>query len=178
MSSQTRAALESLAGVTVLLRHKPRRPDHLHTSSKVHSPRPAARFHIHPPPRDHHRHHARNASWTPWIRSLEITTLGGLATSCESAPRSPTTSIIPSTTTGQMPLTKSGPSPSHGRSSPAGKSSSRSGFHPFGGRVSKHFGETLSPDDAYLSYHDVRLTREDVSMITTENTFSMQRLGR
>lgn len=64
-----------------------------------------------------------------------------------------------------MPLTKSVPSPSHGgRGSPApsGKSSSK-GFHPFGGRVSKHFGETLSPDDAYLSYHDVRLTREDVS---------------
>jgi len=61
-----------------------------------------------------------------------------------------------------MPLTKSAPSSSNGRGSPGPSSNSKKGFHPFGGRVSKHFGETLSPDDAYLSYHDVRLTREDV----------------
>lgn len=63
-----------------------------------------------------------------------------------------------------MPLHKNS---SHG-DSPSGRSPHRksgSGFHPFGGRVSKHFGETLSPEDAYLSYHDVRLTREDVSTI-------------
>lgn len=59
-----------------------------------------------------------------------------------------------------MPLTKSGPS--SGRNSPAHKSHFR---HPFGGRVSKHFGDMLSPEDAYLSYHDVRLTREDVQCI-------------
>ncbi|KAI9850379.1 MAG: hypothetical protein M1838_005769 [Thelocarpon superellum] len=40
-----------------------------------------------------------------------------------------------------------------------------SGFHPFKGRVSKHFGDTLSPDDAYLSYYDVRLTKEDVDTL-------------
>lgn len=40
-----------------------------------------------------------------------------------------------------------------------------SGFHPFGGRVSKHFGDQLSPDDAYLSYHDVRLTKEDMDTL-------------
>ncbi|KIW03175.1 uncharacterized protein PV09_05402 [Verruconis gallopava] len=38
-------------------------------------------------------------------------------------------------------------------------------FHPFGGRVSRHFGDHLSPDDAYLSYHDVRLTKLDVDAI-------------
>lgn len=62
-----------------------------------------------------------------------------------------------------------------------------SGFHPFGGRVSRHFGESvsrceldllyrrpadtplqLSPDDAYLSYYDVRLTREDVDCIKND----------
>ncbi|PNS17668.1 NEDD8-specific protease 2 [Sphaceloma murrayae] len=43
-----------------------------------------------------------------------------------------------------------------------------SGFHPFGGRVSKHFGESLSPEDAYLSYYDVRLTREDVDCIKND----------
>ncbi|TID27802.1 60S ribosomal protein [Venturia nashicola] len=38
-------------------------------------------------------------------------------------------------------------------------------LHPFGGRVSRHFGEHLSPDDAYLSYHDIRLTKEDIDCI-------------
>lgn len=38
-------------------------------------------------------------------------------------------------------------------------------MHPFGGRVSKHFGSSLSPEDAYLSYYDIRLTREDVSVL-------------
>ena len=79
------------------------------------------------------------------------------------------------------------------------------GFHPFGGRVSKHFGDNVSsgpllqesgavegpdshisslryhepffsargrtnmiqlqPDDAYLSYYDVRVMKEDVDCI-------------
>lgn len=43
-----------------------------------------------------------------------------------------------------------------------------SGFHPFGGRVSKHFGDTLSPEDPYLSYYDVRLTREDVDTLKND----------
>ncbi|KAF2141737.1 uncharacterized protein K452DRAFT_358836 [Aplosporella prunicola CBS 121167] len=43
-----------------------------------------------------------------------------------------------------------------------------SGFHPFGGRVSKHFGENLAPEDAYLSYHDVRLTKEDYDCIRND----------
>ncbi|KAK8244332.1 hypothetical protein HDK77DRAFT_28526 [Phyllosticta capitalensis] len=43
-----------------------------------------------------------------------------------------------------------------------------SGFHPFGGRVSKHFGDNLSPHDTYLSYHDVSLTKEDVSCIRSD----------
>ncbi|KAI7552158.1 cysteine proteinase [Hortaea werneckii] len=66
-----------------------------------------------------------------------------------------------------MPLTKPAPSPSHSsRASPSsGHRHSGSGFHPFGGRVSRHFGDSLSPDDAYLSYYDVRLTREDVDCI-------------
>ncbi|KAF2861101.1 cysteine proteinase [Piedraia hortae CBS 480.64] len=48
---------------------------------------------------------------------------------------------------------------------------SNPGFHPFGGRVSKHYIESsngshgYSPDDAYLSYYDVRLTRDDVDAI-------------
>lgn len=45
------------------------------------------------------------------------------------------------------------------RSSPSG------GFHPFGGRVSRYLGDNLSPDDAYLSYYDIRLTREDMDSI-------------
>ncbi|KAK4561146.1 hypothetical protein LTR86_005101 [Recurvomyces mirabilis] len=66
-----------------------------------------------------------------------------------------------------MPLTKHNPSNSHSaRSSPSRNSGS--GFHPFGGRVSRRFGDQLSPDDAYLSYYDVRLTREDVDMIRTD----------
>ncbi|KFZ06792.1 hypothetical protein V501_07077 [Pseudogymnoascus sp. VKM F-4519 (FW-2642)] len=39
------------------------------------------------------------------------------------------------------------------------------GFHPFKGRVSRHFGDSLSPDDAYLSYYDTRLTKEDVDTL-------------
>ncbi|OCL11587.1 Ulp1 protease family protein [Glonium stellatum] len=38
-----------------------------------------------------------------------------------------------------------------------------SGFHPFKGRVSRHFGESLSPDDAYLS-----LTKLDVDSIRND----------
>ncbi|KAG9580171.1 cysteine proteinase, partial [Aureobasidium melanogenum] len=44
-----------------------------------------------------------------------------------------------------------------------------SGFHPFGGRVSRRFGDkSLHPDDAYLSYHDIRLTVEDVDCIKND----------
>lgn len=58
-----------------------------------------------------------------------------------------------------MPLQKHNHHNSHSaRSSP-------SGFHPFGGRVSRYLGDTLSPDDAYLSYYDIRLTREDVDSV-------------
>ncbi|KAF2474573.1 cysteine proteinase [Lindgomyces ingoldianus] len=32
-------------------------------------------------------------------------------------------------------------------------------------RVRRHFGDNLSPDDAYLSYHDVRVTKLDVDSI-------------
>ncbi|KAF2876334.1 hypothetical protein BDV95DRAFT_650322 [Massariosphaeria phaeospora] len=32
-------------------------------------------------------------------------------------------------------------------------------------RVRRHFGDSLSPDDAYLSYHDVRLTKLDIDSI-------------
>ncbi|KAI9728927.1 MAG: hypothetical protein M1828_000012 [Chrysothrix sp. TS-e1954] len=39
------------------------------------------------------------------------------------------------------------------------------GFHPFKGRVSRRFGDSLAPDEAYLSYYDVRLMREDVNCI-------------
>ncbi|WPH03788.1 Hypothetical protein R9X50_00667100 [Acrodontium crateriforme] len=63
-----------------------------------------------------------------------------------------------------MPLHKRARSAS--RNSPRSSNrNSGSGFHPFGGRVSKHFGDTLSPEDAYLSYYDIRLTREDVDTI-------------
>ncbi|KAF2157735.1 cysteine proteinase [Myriangium duriaei CBS 260.36] len=41
-------------------------------------------------------------------------------------------------------------------------------WHPFGGRISRRFGENLAPDDAYLSYYDVRLTREDVDCIKND----------
>jgi len=34
--------------------------------------------------------------------------------------------------------------------------------------VSRHFGMSLSPDDAYLSYFDVRLTQEDVSTLRND----------
>nr|POE63434.1 nedd8-specific protease 2 [Quercus suber] len=61
-----------------------------------------------------------------------------------------------------MPLQKhQRHSSSHSRNS----GSASGGLHPFGGRVSRHFGNSLAPDDAYLSYHDVRLTREDVDTI-------------
>ncbi|KAF2199820.1 cysteine proteinase [Delitschia confertaspora ATCC 74209] len=43
-----------------------------------------------------------------------------------------------------------------------------SGFHPFKGKVSKHFGDSLSPEDAYLSYHDIRLTKLDVDCIKND----------
>lgn len=42
--------------------------------------------------------------------------------------------------------------------------------------MSKHFGETLSPDDAYLSYHDVRLTREDVCWHSMEGIWHSREL--
>jgi hypothetical protein len=44
-----------------------------------------------------------------------------------------------------MPLTKSAASPaSRGSPAPRENRHSGSGFHPFGGRVSKHFGDTVS----------------------------------
>ncbi|KAH8657564.1 ulp1 protease family protein-like protein [Tricladium varicosporioides] len=50
------------------------------------------------------------------------------------------------------------------------------GFHPFKGRVSRHFGDSLAPDDAYLSYYDIRLTKEDVDTLKndwlTDNTIA------
>ncbi|TVY22525.1 NEDD8-specific protease, partial [Lachnellula hyalina] len=53
---------------------------------------------------------------------------------------------------------------------------SSKGFHPFKGRVSRHFGDSLAPDDAYLSYYDVRLTKEDVDTLKndwlTDNTIA------
>ncbi|KAG9236282.1 hypothetical protein BJ875DRAFT_235958 [Amylocarpus encephaloides] len=42
------------------------------------------------------------------------------------------------------------------------------GFHPFKGRVSKHFGDSLQPDDAYLSYYDVRLMKEDIDTLKND----------
>ncbi|KAM3077556.1 hypothetical protein ACMFMG_006893 [Clarireedia jacksonii] len=48
--------------------------------------------------------------------------------------------------------------------------------HPFGGRVSKHFGNSLAPEDPYLSYYDCRLTKEDVDTLKsdwlTDNTIA------
>lgn len=38
-------------------------------------------------------------------------------------------------------------------------------LHPFGGRLSKHFTGSLSPEDHYLSYYDVCLTKEDVDTL-------------
>jgi len=50
------------------------------------------------------------------------------------------------------------------------------GFHPFKGRVSRHFGDSLAPDDAYLSYYDIRLMKEDVDTLKndwlTDNTIA------
>lgn len=50
------------------------------------------------------------------------------------------------------------------------------GFHPFKGRMSRHFGESLAPEDVYLSYYDVRLTKEDVDTLKndwlTDNTIA------
>lgn len=50
------------------------------------------------------------------------------------------------------------------------------GFHPFKGRVSRHFADSLAPDDAYLSYYDIRLTKEDVDTLKndwlTDNTIA------
>lgn len=77
--------------------------------------------------------------------------------------RGRTTSAAPSTPlsphpSGTMPLQKNSPRGS--------QRSSGSGFHPFGGQLSRHFGgSSLSPEDAYLSYYDVRLTREDIDAI-------------
>ncbi|KAF2717184.1 cysteine proteinase [Polychaeton citri CBS 116435] len=65
-----------------------------------------------------------------------------------------------------MPLIKTAPSPR--RSGESQRMSSSSGFHPFNGRVSRHFGSSLAPDDAYLSYYDIRLTREDVDCIKND----------
>ncbi|QIW99885.1 hypothetical protein AMS68_005403 [Peltaster fructicola] len=68
-----------------------------------------------------------------------------------------------------MPLTKRNQSES--RSSEHRKSSetNRSGFHPFGGKLSRHFADSqLHPEDPYLSYYDVRLTREDVDSIRND----------
>ncbi|KAK5675830.1 hypothetical protein LTS10_011561 [Elasticomyces elasticus] len=48
------------------------------------------------------------------------------------------------------------------------RNSSSSALHPFGGRVSRHFGHSLSPEDAILSYHDIRLTREDYDCIRND----------
>ncbi|KAK3048497.1 hypothetical protein LTR09_010161 [Extremus antarcticus] len=68
-----------------------------------------------------------------------------------------------------MPLIKASPSRSQSRDNKSHRhSGSSSGFHPFGGRVSKHFGDTLAPDEAYLSYHDVRLTNEDIACIKSD----------
>ncbi|KAK3115141.1 hypothetical protein LTR53_005825 [Teratosphaeriaceae sp. CCFEE 6253] len=66
-----------------------------------------------------------------------------------------------------MPLIKNQPASSSqpARASPTPHRNSASGFHPFGGRVSRHFGDSLAPDEAYLSYYDIRLTREDVDCI-------------
>ncbi|GAM86478.1 hypothetical protein ANO11243_044920 [Dothideomycetidae sp. 11243] len=44
-------------------------------------------------------------------------------------------------------------------------------WHPFGGRISRHFGDSsssLAPPDAYLSYYDVRLTKEDVDSLKSD----------
>ncbi|OCK80429.1 cysteine proteinase [Lepidopterella palustris CBS 459.81] len=43
-----------------------------------------------------------------------------------------------------------------------------SGFHPFKGKVSRHFGDNLAPDDTYLIYHDVRLTKLDMDSIRND----------
>jgi len=61
---------------------------------------------------------------------------------------------------------------------PAAKESRKmpDGFHPFGGKVSKRFRDSLAPDDAYLSYYDIRLTKEDVDTLKndwlTDNTIA------
>jgi len=34
--------------------------------------------------------------------------------------------------------------------------------------MSRHFGRSLAPEDAYLSYYDVRLTREDISVLKND----------
>lgn len=60
-----------------------------------------------------------------------------------------------------MPLQKHQRHSSHHRNS-------GSGLHPFGGHISKHWSGTQAPEDAYLSYHDVRLTREDVDTIKSD----------
>jgi sentrin-specific protease 8 len=42
-------------------------------------------------------------------------------------------------------------------------------------RMRGRFGDMLSPDDAYLSYHDIRLTRED--MQTLKNDWLTDNVG-
>jgi len=42
-------------------------------------------------------------------------------------------------------------------------------LHPFGGRISRHLGNSqLAPEDAYLSYYDVRLTKLDVDSVKND----------
>ncbi|OAT13959.1 Ulp1 protease, variant 2 [Blastomyces gilchristii SLH14081] len=42
------------------------------------------------------------------------------------------------------------------------------GFNRFKDRMRGRFGDSSSPDDAYLSYHDVRLTNEDIYTLKTD----------
>lgn len=85
----------------------------------------------------------------PSLDSLPLLSLPSRPSS--SPPRLPqpppqTTQSPDHPSTAHMPLTKAGPSSGRnsGRNSPAqsGKGS-HSGFHPFGGRVSKHFGDMV-----------------------------------
>lgn len=39
---------------------------------------------------------------------------------------------------------------------------------PFRQRIARHFGDSLSPDKAYLSYHDVLLTNEDIKALKND----------
>ncbi|KAL2010014.1 hypothetical protein VTN00DRAFT_5821 [Thermoascus crustaceus] len=42
------------------------------------------------------------------------------------------------------------------------------GFGKLHKRMRERFGDTLNPDDAYLSYHDIRLTREDMQTLKND----------